>query len=138
MPNYTFNDKNKIIENIDKIKENMNKTNNNKILYDIFNIITKYNIKYTNNSNGIYIRFHNLQDEVYDEIVNILANYSYEEKDEIRSYQPYIHDDLDEMQMTHRLSNLEKNILRKKKYEDASTSEDITYSSFNVSEKIVK
>jgi hypothetical protein len=60
---FTFDDIEKLMEKIHKIK-------NQKCLIEIKNIIVKYNPKttFTNNKNGIFLRFDNLSNETYKKL----------------------------------------------------------------------
>ena len=41
---------------------------------NIFKIITSHNKDYTENANGVYIFFHNLDDEVYEKLETYVNN----------------------------------------------------------------
>ena len=61
----SYNKKLEIVKKINKIKKK-------EYLLNIFKIITTYSDEYTENTNGIFIFFHNLPDEVYEKIENYL------------------------------------------------------------------
>lgn len=58
---YDYNKKMELVKKINKIKKK-------KYLLDIFKIILLYSKNYTENNNGVFVFFHNLDDEVYEKI----------------------------------------------------------------------
>ena len=65
---FTINDKKKIVNRIEKIK-------NKKIYLKIFKIIHNDNCKYTFNSNGVFLNITNLQNNVLYKIEQLLDKY---------------------------------------------------------------
>jgi len=53
-----------------EIIKKINKNKKKEYLLDIFKIITHYSKDYTDNNNGVFIFFHNLEDEAYEQIEN--------------------------------------------------------------------
>jgi hypothetical protein len=58
---YDYAKKMELVKKINKIKKK-------KYLLDIFKIILLYSKNYTENNNGVFVFFHNLDDEVYEKI----------------------------------------------------------------------
>jgi len=119
----SYNKKVELIKKINKIKKK-------KYLLNIFKIITSYSNEYTENTNGIFIFFHNLPDEVYEKIDNYLnIIYKLHIKTDIQNI---FNSELSDTMITEttnnynieidnlnkNLSNKEKMIMRRKKYEE--------------------
>ncbi len=64
---YDHNKKAELVRRINKIKKK-------EYLINIFNIITASSKDYTENTNGVFIFFHNLEDEVYEKIESYVNN----------------------------------------------------------------
>ena len=105
----------------------INKIKKKDYLVDIFKIITNYTKDYTENSNGIFIFFHNLDDIVYEKLENYVNNiyksHRYSNKkilDMLSSEYSDTTNNYSETNDTENkdLSNREKMILRRKKYEE--------------------
>jgi len=109
----------KLIKKINKIKKK-------EYLLNIFKIILLHSKDYTENNNGVFVFFHNLSDEVYEKIetyvnhiyklhkksTNILNIYNSE-----LSETYLINSDTIEIENDKNLSNKERLIMRRKKYE---------------------
>lgn len=125
--NYDHNKKMELVKKINKIKKK-------EYLLNIFKIITHYSKDYTDNNNGVFIFFHNLEDEVYEKIENYVNKiYKMYKKPSLNIYdicnselsdsQNFISDsqnfisDTIELDNDKNLSNKEKQIMRRKKYE---------------------
>lgn len=125
--NYDHNKKMELVKKINKIKKK-------EYLLDIFKIITHYSKDYTDNNNGVFIFFHNLEDEVYEKIENYVNKiYKMYKKpsssiynicnSELSDSQNFLSDtqtcvtDTIELDHDKNLSNKEKQIMRRKKYE---------------------
>lgn len=122
---YDYNKKMELVKKINKIKKK-------KYLLDIFKIILLYNKNYTENNNGVFVFFHNLDDEVYEKI-ELYVNDVYKLHKKInfdlttKSIISTIHTDnsdiIIESSDTYdinddkELSNKEKIIMKRKKYE---------------------
>ena len=122
--NYDHNKKIELVKKINKIKKK-------EYLINIFKIILLHSKDYTENNNGVFIFFHNLTDEAYDKIEsyvnkiykmhkkssssNILNIYN----SELSDSQQNIFSDTIEIDNDNdkNLSNKEKLIMRRKKYE---------------------
>ncbi len=119
---YDYAKKMELVKKIQKIKKS-------EYLINIFKIIKLHSKKYNINSNGIFVMFHDLSDEVYENIetyvnsiyklhkkslsvVNIYDS-EYSENQIIQS----ILSDTIELDNEKNLSNKEKVIMRRKKYE---------------------
>lgn len=111
---------------IDIVKK-INKIKKKEYLIDIFNLITLESKDYSENNNGIFIFFHNLSDELYEKIdsyvnnlyklykhVNTSAIFNSELSDTINNYS----DTIEISNIDKNLSNKEKMIMRRKKYEE--------------------
>jgi hypothetical protein len=118
----TYNKKLEIVKKINKIKKK-------EYLLNIFKIITTYSEEYTENTNGVFIFFHNLPDEAYEKIENYLnVIYKLHLKSDIKNIFDSELSDINitetiynniEMNNQHKdLTNKEKMILRRKKYEE--------------------
>jgi hypothetical protein len=116
----SYNKKLEIVKKINKIKKK-------EYLLNIFKIITTYSNEYTENTNGIFIFFHNLPDEVYEKIENYLnIIYKLHIKTDIKNIfdsdfsdtnvTETIYSNIDNQNKD--LTNKEKIILRRKKYEE--------------------
>ena len=118
---YDCGRKKELVKKINKIKKK-------EYLLKIFQILLKHNEEYTENSNGIFVMFHNLKDEVYEEIEQFVDEiYRIHRKtdqigksniltasDSIQSSDYYQSDNaVDEYKY---LSSNEKSIMKKKKY----------------------
>ena len=119
---YDHNKKMELVKKINKIKKK-------EYLINIFKIILLHSKDYTENNNGVFIFFHNLSDDVYDQIdsyvnkiykmhkkssSNILNIYNSEVSDSQNFLSDTIEIDIDNDK---NLSNKEKLIMRRKKYE---------------------
>jgi len=123
IPKYTHNKKIELVKKINKIKKK-------EYLINIFKIINSTSNDYTENNNGIFIFFHNLNDETYEKIetyVNMI--YKLHQNTSIKSiFSSELSDNfivISEMSDTiddnKELSNKEKMIMRRKKYEEYIT-----------------
>ncbi len=118
----SYNKKLEIVKKINKIKKK-------EYLLNIFKIITTYSEEYTENTNGIFIFFHNLPDEVYEKIDNYLnVIYKLHIKTDIKNIfdseisdiniSDTLYNNLELDNQNKDLTNKEKMILRRKKYEE--------------------
>ena len=64
---YDHNKKAELVRRINKIKKK-------EYLINIFNIITTSSKDYTENTNGVFIFFHNLEDDVYEKLESYVNN----------------------------------------------------------------
>lgn len=137
---YDHAKKTELVRKINKIKKK-------EYLFNIFKIITSSSKDYTENTNGVFIFFHNLDDEVYKKIENYVNNiYKLHKKnsslksiinselsDNIMVYSETINEDSiessqiknndpynnkDTKELNKNLSNKEKMIIKRKKYEE--------------------
>jgi hypothetical protein len=119
---YDYSKKMELVRKIQKIKKS-------EYLINIFKIIKLHSKKYNINSNGIFVMFHDLPDEVYGDIENYV-NLIYKlhkkslnvdniydtECSENKIIQSILSDSI-ELDNEKNLSNKEKVIFRRKKYE---------------------
>jgi len=121
---YSYSKKLELVKKINKIKKK-------EYLINIFKIITSTSNDYTENTNGVFIFFHNLPDEVYDKIEKYLNDiYKMHIKSDIKNI---FNSDISESNnitdslynntieldnINKDLTNKEKMILRRKKYEE--------------------
>lgn len=127
-----------------KLKEKIEKNNSREIIEKIKNIILKNNpqLSYTQNSSGVLLFFHNLTNETYEKIELLLKKHDAEKiksieilSDEKANITFDTITNLKEPPLNnHRLSSLEKNIIKKKDYyeklkEENNCDVDIIYRS---------
>jgi hypothetical protein len=125
---YDYTKKLQLVKKINKIKKK-------DYLLNIFKIILKDNKDFSENNNGVFIFFHNLSDETYEKLemyVNYIfklhqKNLNSELSDSIRNSDIISSiaisngDHKKEIHITGNLSNKEKSLLRRKKYEEYIT-----------------
>ena len=93
-------------------------------LIDIFKIITSHTQDYSENTNGVFIFFHDLSDEVYEKIENYVNNIYklYKTKNSTSNiFNSEISESINEVSeinLDKQLTNKEKIIFRRKKYEE--------------------
>jgi hypothetical protein len=123
---YDYSKKLQLVRKINKIKKK-------DYLLNIFKIILKDNKDFSENNNGVFIFFHNLTDETYEKLemyVNYIfklhqKNTNSELSDSIKNSDIIssiamgaINDNKKEIHVSGNLSNKEKSLLRRKKYEE--------------------
>jgi len=140
---YDYAKKTELVKKINKIKKK-------EYLFNIFKIITSSSKDYTENTNGVFIFFHNLDNEVYEKIENYVNNiYKLHRKNsslkniinselsdnlmifsetinedsiessQIKNNDPYNNNyNKDTKELNKNLSNKEKMIIKRKKYEE--------------------
>lgn len=121
--NYDHNKKMELVKKINKIKKK-------EYLLNIFKIILLHSKDYTENNNGVFVFFHNLEDKVYEQIETYVNKiYKLHKKSlssnllnlynsEISDSQNFCSDTIEiEKENDKHLSNKEKLIMRRKKYE---------------------
>jgi hypothetical protein len=116
---YDYNKKTELVKKINKIKKK-------EYLINIFKIILLHSKDYTENNNGVFVFFHNLDDVVYEQIENYVNKiYKLHKKSsnilniynsELSENQNFCSDTI-EIENDKDLSNKEKLIMRRKKYE---------------------
>ena len=119
---YDYTKKIELVKKIQKIKKS-------EYLINIFKIIKLHSKKYNINSNGIFVMFHDLPDDVYENIENYVnsiyklhkkslsvINIYDSEYSENQIIQSILSDTI-ELDNEKNLSNKEKVIMRRKKYE---------------------
>jgi hypothetical protein len=139
---YDHNKKTELVRRINKIKKK-------EYIINIFKIITASNNDYTVNTNGVYIFFHNLEDDVYERVEAYVNNIyklhrknsslksilSSELSDSMLNMSETINDNSDTNELVEKpvqtiqqtkdiskqLSNKEKMIIKRKKYEEYLT-----------------
>jgi hypothetical protein len=116
-PKYDHNKKMEIKKKIEKIKKK-------EYLIDIFKIITSHTQDYSENNNGVFIFFHDLSDEIYEKVENYVNNIYRLYKTNNTSttiFNSEISESINEISeknMDKNLTNKEKIIFRRKKYEE--------------------
>ena len=131
---FTSEDKVNLIKYIETIKSK-------KILIDIFKIINKDTKKYSKNNNGVFINLKNVSNTALLQINNIIVDYnnllsSEKESESNMSETLSFHKDefKDFEDSSAKLSNHEKNILRKNRIEkNNSKKNNVVYGSFLLS-----
>jgi hypothetical protein len=120
---FDYSKKLQLVRKINKIKKK-------DYLLNIFKIIIKDNKDFSENNNGVFIFFHNLTDETYEKLemyVNYIfklhqKNISSELSDSIKNSDIIsTYENKKEILIAGNLSNKEKSILRRKKYEEYIT-----------------
>lgn len=119
---YDYTKKMELVKKIQKIKKS-------EYLINIFKIIKSHSKKYNINSNGIFVMFHDLSDDAYENIENYvnsiyklhkkslnIVNIYDSEYSENQIIQSILSDTI-EIDNEKNLSNKEKVIMRRKKYE---------------------
>ncbi len=123
---YDHHKKMELVKKINKIKKK-------EYLVNIFKIITLGSKDFTENTNGVFVFFHNLDDETYDKLDNYVSLiYKLHKKsnslenilttelsDSLLTYSENDNiDKIDFNNVNRELSNKEKMIMRRKKYEE--------------------
>ena len=107
-----------------EIKKKIEKIKKKEYLIDIFKIITSHTQHYSENNNGVFMFFHDLSDEIYEKVENYVNNIYKLYKTTNNSaniFNSEISETLNETsesQIDKELTNKEKNIFRRKKYEE--------------------
>lgn len=135
MGEYTFKQKKKLMSKIEKIKKE-------KYLIAIMNII-KDDPKCkdgTECDDGVFLYFHNLEDETYNKIDEYIKDLKKHKKlvqtsesDVISDYTPYSYQDGMELNAKLRLNNQEKSILKRKQYETEISNDNNVYETLDIS-----
>jgi len=132
MQKYTYAEKKRLANEIRSIKKK-------KYLNKIGKIIIKYNNKFVENNNGTFMFFNNFKNETYVELDELLLKIKNKKKLEKISemsdkslsdsnYQPYISDDINlSNESSFKLSNKEKNLIKRKEYSKKLDNEDKIY-----------
>jgi hypothetical protein len=116
---YDYNKKMELVKKIQKIKKS-------DYLINIFKIIKLHSKKYNVNSNGIFVMFHDLSDDAYENIESYVDSIYKLHKKSFNLINTYdsesqiiqsILSDTIELNNEKNLSNKEKVIMRRKKYE---------------------
>jgi hypothetical protein len=126
---YDYSKKLSLVRKINKIKKK-------DYLLNIFKIILKDNKDFSENNNGVFIFFHNLTDETYEKL-EMYVNYIFKlhQKNTTSEFSDSIKnsdiisslpldtfgDNKKEILIASNLSNKEKSLLRRKKYEEYIT-----------------
>lgn len=109
-----------------EIKKKIEKIKKKEYLLDIFKIITSESKDYSENNNGVFIFFHDLSDETYEKVENYVNNIYKIHKNNINNNSASIFNseisetlnDYPNKDNDKNLTNKEKMILRRKKYEE--------------------
>ena len=124
----TLKSKNSKYDHIKKmeIKKKIEKIKKKEYLIDIFKIITSETKDYSENNNGVFIFFHDLSDSVYEKVENYVNNIyklyrNNNTNNSISIFNSEISESINEYsdkELDKNLTNKEKMILRRKKYEE--------------------
>jgi len=107
-----------------EIKKKIEKIKKKEYLIDIFKIITSQTQDYSENNNGVFIFFHDLSDETYEKVDNYVNNIYRLYKTNSNSaniFNSEVSESLietSEKNIDKHLTNKEKMIFRRKKYEE--------------------
>jgi hypothetical protein len=107
-----------------EIKKKIEKIKKKEYLIDIFKIITSHTQDYSENNNGVFIFFHDLSDEIYEKVDNYVNNIYRLYKTNNNSGNIFNSEisesigDNSEKNIDKHLTNKEKIIFRRKKYEE--------------------
>ena len=108
---------------IKKLAKKINQITTKKNLIDIIKIIKTLNsdLSITENSNGMFIKFNKLTQQTYIKLDNYIhkniLNKSFDDSESITSeYIPYSVDDTCSISEKYKLSNKEKNLIKKQNY----------------------
>lgn len=113
-------------EDIQILADKISKIRNKKILERIRDTIVRYNknIKITENTNGLFLRFHNLENETYIKLDNIIKKYNKTRKSRNLNStisQEYMTQSSDPVLFSTdsrlKYSNKERNIIKRKNYD---------------------
>jgi hypothetical protein len=111
-----------------EIKKKIEKIKKKEYLIDIFKIITSETKDYSENNNGVFIFFHDLPDEVYEKVEAYVNNIYKLYKNNSNSISNIFNSEISEIINEYsdkdndkNLTNKEKMILRRKKYEEYLT-----------------
>lgn len=111
-----------------EIKKKIEKIKKKEYLIDIFKIITSETKDYSENKNGVFIFFHDLPDDVYEKVEtyvnNIYKLYRNNSCNTTSIFNSEISETVNELSdkdLEKNLTNKEKMILRRKKYEEYLT-----------------
>ncbi len=121
-----------------KIKDDIEKIKRKKHLIEIYNIINEdENTNKTENNNGIFFTFNNLHNSTYLKLENYLTEINKNNNKNTSKFSQTISEstssDMKKIMLKSniRLSNLEKNIIKRSKYEQIiNNNKDIIYESF--------
>ena len=121
---YDHSKKMDLVKKINKIKKK-------EYLFEIFKIITSESDDYSENNNGVFIFFHNLSDDTYDKLDQYVNNIykMYKQTNTSNIFNTEVSDTINNkysdtieiVPIDKNLSNKEKMIMRRKKYEEYIT-----------------
>lgn len=123
------------------IKRKINKVKDESVLVEILRVINDdpNNKRIFKNNDGVYMMFHNLTPNTYTKINKIADNHKIKEVNNIKTeFSIYSNDEFplqDGISSKLKLSNREKNILKRKKYDkeiNKNNDDDVIYSDFDV------
>ncbi len=112
-----------------ELKKKIEKIKKKEYLLDIFKIITSETKDYSENNNGVFIFFHDLSDDTYEKVESYVNNIYKMYKNNINNNSTSIFNseisesinDYPDKDNDRNLTNKEKMILRRKKYEEYLT-----------------
>lgn len=123
---YRFEDKQSLLRKIEKLCDNLDE--NIRYIEQIRDIIIYYNknMNITANTNGIFIDFSNLSLKTYAKLEKLLITIDNNKKDNLvlnkkeqtYDYVPYDTDETSDDNSRLRINNKEKNIIKRKHYEE--------------------
>tara|TARA_A100001015_G_C15000130_1_gene718098 strand:+ start:277 stop:738 length:462 start_codon:yes stop_codon:yes gene_type:complete len=127
---FSYQEKKKMVYKIEQIK-------NKKIYIKLFKLISNDNIKFTDNNNGIFINMNSLSNKSLHKINDFLNSYN-KSNDIIATdtnnstidtdYKPYSIDEFSDYKTYGpKLSNFEKNIIKRNRFNDESDDQDLFF-----------
>lgn len=138
MSSYSYEKKKRLADKISKIKKKED-------MVKVLEIIYEDNKNITENQNGLFMLFHNLDDATYIKLeaylktlskrknINSVTSESISEKKEFKSY---VQDDLIQDGINMKYSNKERNLIKRSRYDSIknseNTSDTVVYKKFDV------
>ena len=140
MNGYSYEKKKRLADKISKVK-------NEKDMLNMLEIIYEDNKNITENQNGLFMMFHNLNDSTYYKLDAYLKSIAKKRRltssasdsiSEKKEYQSYIKEDLEDNRINPHMkySNKEKNLIKRNRYDNLIKSENsdnsVIYTKFDV------
>ena len=131
MSSYSYEKKKRLADKISKIKKKDD-------MVKVLEIIYEDNKNITENQNGLFMLFHNLDDSTYHKLDAYLKSVSKKRSStgsitsdsisEKKEYKSYIDDDFDHNRLNPNMkySNKEKNLIKRNRYDNLISSENIS------------
>ena len=140
MSSYSYEKKKRLADKISKIKKKEDMVKILEIIYDD-------NKNITENQNGTFMLFHNLDDSTYNKLEAYLKTLSKKRNtnsvtsdsiSEKKEYKSYVEDELEQssINLNMKYSNKEKNLIKRSRYDNLinseNTSDSVIYKKFDV------